>query len=198
MLFYHYVFGKNSRKKADNFSSYFILGSAVAVGALICLAFFLTIDSPILRWILSGILVALGIVSLFFYFRRGRGTSLFLPRKGARSLIATAKNIKSPSDAFMLGAMCELPELIFSLPLYVAIAVGIGGFTDGSMRTCLALVVVLCNLLPLFTMWGLFKNHRNLADIQRMRAKNKSFCRLFMAGCYFVLAAILISSEFLQ
>ena len=197
MLFYHHAFGKNSQKRANYLSAYFILGSATAVGILLTVVFMLTVDSAILHWILTGVLVALGILYFLFYFRRGRGTELFLSRKQARSLVATAAAAKSPSDAFMLGAMAEIPELIFSLPVYVALAVGLNWLNDQILRTCLAIVAILCILAPLFITWGFLMGGRNLADLQRLRVKNKLFCRFFVAGCYFILAALLVGLEIL-
>lgn len=198
MLFYHFVCGKTSRKNANHLSFYYIFGAMTTTSVLIASCFVLTIDSGLLRWILAGITLALGFVFCLFYFRKGRNTKLFLGRKLANSLVENTQNVKKMSDAFMLGAMAELPELIFTLPLYVVLALSFGGFTDAITRTSLGIVAVLASTISVLVVWGCFKSGRNLADIQRFRVKNKQFIRFFVTGCYLIMAALLIASEILK
>ena len=71
MLFYHYALGKKSAKIADNLSLYFILGVEFFTAAVWFTVFLILPDaSPILFWILAGILFAESLASLFFYYRK--------------------------------------------------------------------------------------------------------------------------------
>ena len=195
MLFYHYTYGKTSRKNANRLSLYYIFGAITAISFILTTTFLLTCGSTLMRWILAGILFGVGILFCRFYFRKGRGTELFLSRKIADSLLKNAKNAKKPSDIFMLGAMSEMPELIFTLPLYVILALSIGNFTDPIMRTSLGIVAVMASAFPFLLIWGFFKSGRNLAEIQRLRVKNKQFIRFFITGCYLIVMALLIATE---
>jgi len=198
MVSYHYNCGRMSQKSANRFGVYYIFGTMLATSFLLVATFFLTCDSDLMRWILAGIVFAVGIVFGLFYFRKGRGTRLFLAQKISDSLTKNAQNIKKPSDALMLGAMAKIPELIFSLPLYIVLALCIGSFDDAVLRTSLGIIVIVSSILPMLVILGFFKSGRNLADIQRMRVKNKQFIRLFVVGCYLIIASLLIASEILQ
>ena len=78
----------------------------------------------IVTWAFVGVLIALSVASFFFYFRHphSKDSELFLPRKYAKALILRTSKVKSQSDAFALGALCNIPEIIFTLPLYIITA----------------------------------------------------------------------------
>lgn len=198
MLFYHSVYGRTSKKNVNHLSLYYIFGAMTTTSVLVAVCFFLTFDSSLIRWVLAGLVLAAGILFCLFYFQRGRNTKLFLNRKLANSLTKNAQSVKKPSDAFMLGSMAELPELIFTLPLYVVLALGLGGIEDAIARTSLGIIVVLASVISVMIVWGFYKSGRNLANIQRFRVKNKQFLRFFITGCYLILMALLIASEILK
>ena len=131
-LFYHYASGKYSAKKTADLSIFFIIGAETfpvlifsIINFFLCGLSFANLDitNTLFLWLISGLLIGLGFAFLFFYFRRGRGTKLFISRKTAKNFDEKAKNVKTRSDAFFLGLMSGAPELPFTLPLYLIVFV---------------------------------------------------------------------------
>ena len=201
-LFYHYALGKFSKRKASFLSLYFILGTEIIAACLYLSIFYLTCifffdnlhpETSILFWSLAGILAALGIFSFFFYYRRGPGTRLFIPRKYAKALDVSAKSAKTRSDAFMLGALTGTCELAFTLPLYIVTCVEIMKMgAEGFSSNLLTIIYILIPVIPLFFIRWKFQTGRNLADIERSHVKDKFFNRLIITSCYILIAILII------
>ena len=201
-LFYHYALGKYSKAKASYLSLFFILGTEIITTCLFLSIFYLTCifffdnlhpETSILFWTLAGILAALGFISFFFYFRRGKGTKLFIPRKFAKALDACAKSAKTRSDAFMLGALSGTCELVFTLPLYLVTCVEIMKMgAEGFSSNLLTIIYILTPVFSLFFLRWKFQAGHNLADIQRSREKDKTFTRILLAICYILIAVLII------
>lgn len=199
-LFYHSALAKTSEKKADDLSLSFILGVEV-FHAIIFLSVFSIIswaissphfETEILNWILAGIFGALSVASFFYYFR-SRGTELFIPRKIAKNLSTRAKNLKTRSDAWILGFFAGVPELLFTLPLFMICSLTALKFAGLSTPTIIILYILVATV-PLFILRALFRGGLNLADIQRLRVKNKSFFRLTITLGYLFLAFLIIAN----
>ena len=201
-LFYHYASGKFSKKKTAHLAFFFILGIEVLSACIFLFshyavyALFIGQSNPldsILYWAIAGILLALSGASFFFYFRRGSGTKLFIPREYARSLNNYAKSVKDPIDAFTLGAFSTICELLFTLPLYLVTALELMRMdTEFFTSPLLTVIYIIVPTIPLFIMRLQFKNDYNLADIQRTRVKDKNFTRITLGVCYFSVAILII------
>ena len=201
-LFYHYALGKYSKAKASYLSLFFILGSEIITTCLYLSIFYLTCifffdnlhpETSIFFWAIAGILIALGVISFFFYYRRGTGTKLFIPRKYAVALDASAKSAKTRSDAFMLGAISGTCELLFTLPLYIVTCIeimkmGIVGFSSN----LLTIIYILTPIIPLLFIRWKFQSGHNLTDIQKSRVKDKHFVRFILAFSYIIIAVLII------
>ena len=201
-LFYHYELGKHSKAKASYLSLFFILGAEIITTCLYLSIFYLTCifffdnlhpETTILFWTLAGILIALGIISFFFYYRRGSGTKLFIPRKYAKALDYSAKTVKTRSDAFMLGALSGTCELVFTLPLYLVTCVEIMKMgAEGFSSNLLTIIYILVPVIPLFFIRWKFQSGSNLADIQKSRVHDKTFTRFLLLFCYILIAVLII------
>lgn len=203
-LFSHYAFGKFSKPKAADFILFFIIGAETITACLFMSIFFLigifmfdNLDfNHIFYWIFAGIFIGLGIASLFFYFRRGKGTKLFIPRKYAKALDFSAQSVKSRSDAFLLGALSGVCELFFTLPLYIVASVAILKINlSGLPGNLFAILLVLAPIIPLFAYYGYYRTGHNLADLEKHRIKSKLFIRLILCVSYFLIAALIISER---
>lgn len=200
-LFYHYALGKTSKQKASDLSLFFILGTEVIAACLFlsiyylsCILFFdnLHPENTILAWTLAGILIALAFLSFFFYYRKGPGTRLFIPRNYAKALIINARKATTRSDAFMLGALTGTCELVFTLPLYIITCIEIMKMgAEGFSSNILTIIYILTPVVFLFVIRWQYKIGHNLADIQRTRVKDKFFNR-FIIGLSYLIIAILI------
>ncbi len=199
-IFYHYASGKSSARKADYLTVYYILGAEIfltTVFLIIYFAFFyifINTGRPagtILPWILTGIFLALSIVSFLFYFRKNKGTELFISRKLARKITTNTKNIKTATDALILGFTTCIPELIFTLPLFIVTALALTYITNFP-RSIFVLIYIIVVILPLFFYHHLYRTGHNLAEIERNRVKNKSFYRFAISSGFLLLAIIIL------
>ncbi len=201
-LFCHYAYGRFSRKRASEYTFLFILGTEITSSCIFLSTYTLVavviadlshLGIDIITWFLTGIMFALSIVSLFFYYHRGEGTRLFIPRKIANSINYHAKTAKARSDAFVLGALCSTPELIFTLPLFVITSGEILQLSiSHPSNSLLTIIYIVVPIIPLLiTRWLYHKKH-NLAVIQRSRVHNKNFTKFILCTSYLLIAILLI------
>lgn len=201
-LFCHYVYGKFSKKRASDLTFFFILGTEITASCMFLATYILVavifadlprVTTDIIAWVLVGITISLSVASLFFYYRRGKGTKLFIHRKIANSIIYHAKTAKTRSDAFTLGALCGTPELLFTLPLFIITSGEILRLSiNHPANTFLTLLYIIIPVFPLLiTRWLFYRGH-NLADIQRSRVHNKNFTRFILCVSYLLIAILII------
>ena len=198
--FYHYALGRTTAKKADDRSLSFILGAELFASLIWTLLFIIitilrsTIDfySPLVFWITSGILSAEAIAFLLFYYRRGRGTALFIHRNTAATLQSCARKANSRSDAITLGFFVNLPELIFTLPLYFISAIILLNTTSLPCAPIIILYLVSV-ITPLFIVRIIYRSDHNLADIARLRTSLKPYLRIIIPILYIALAFAILA-----
>lgn len=157
---------------------------------------------PPLAWAIScGLLLGLGIAVWAFYYRREKGTSLWLPRGMARYLGDRTKATKQAAEAFGLGLTSVIAECIFILaPIVISALVliqlepmwqmiGIGMYT-------------IISLLSLLIVHALIGSGHKLSRIQRWREDNKRFLQfvagsgLIILGFYVYVDQVLASTAF--
>lgn len=204
-LFYHYASGKYSEKKVSDLSIFFIFGVETLPVIIFLLAnlllnfFIFTNLNPsgdIFLYIAIGLLISLCIAFFLFYFRRGRGTKTFISRKTAKNFDTRAKNIKTRSDAFILGFISGFPELIFTLPLYIIVLINISkNYIITNTVSFILLLFALSTVIPLFFLYAYFRNGNNLANFERLRIKNKTFFRIFIPLLYLLIAFLILIFE---
>jgi hypothetical protein len=201
-LLNHYASGKYSKAKTSDLTLFFIIGAETAAACLFLCSYYLANlfflyqfrpETSFFAWILVGILVALAIMSLFFYFRPGPGTKLFISRECARNLDAHARLAKSRSDAFALGAFSSICELIFTLPLYIITSAEIMEMTVEFFPSyLLTILYIIIPTIPLFIIRWRFQAGHNLADIERSRVKDKNFTRIILCFSYISITILFI------
>ncbi len=195
-LFYHYALGKTSVKKADDRSLSFILGVEILITIIWLLTYFAVIavfynDNPVTKsvffYTLSGIFILESIFAFLFYYRKGRSTALFIPRKVANGISVHAKKAKNRSDCILLGALSGFFELFFTLPLVLICASVLMNF-DTTLRVILITIYIILSVLPLFIIHIAFHSGRNLADIQRFRVKIKPLVKIILSFSFLTIA----------
>lgn len=202
MIFYHYISGKYSKTKTSDLALFFIFGVETMTALVFMSIYFIictlsstpiNFSSDIFAWLLAGILAALSFATFFCYFRRGAGTKLFISRRQARNFINNSTAVKSRSDAFTLGFVSGIPELIFTLPLYLLAVIEIMYLgTTPLSRSALVITYVLVAILPLLIIYIYYRTHHNLADLTRFRTRSKPFFRFFLSLLYLLLAILII------
>lgn len=202
MLFYHTALGKYSKKSASKLALFFILGAETRIALFFIIAYFLSLttfynwlnfENGIFGWIIIGILLTTAIFIPFFYFRKGPGSRLFISRKCAKNIDLNIKLVKNSSDAFMLGFLSGLPELIFMLPLYFIAAIETMHLSDLNLFRALSVFAFLIiSIFPLLSLHSSFETNHNLAELQRFREKNKNFALFNLTFCYLLVTTLIL------
>ena len=140
--------------------------------------------------IVVAMLVAIAIAVWAIYYRRGRSTELWLPRAVARFIHQRAKNTSSNTEAFSLGLLTSLAEMPFTLVLVVVAANSLLALVPIQQVLAVALYTVVA-ILPLVVTRLLIRRGSTVVDVQRWRAKNRTFLKV-MTGVGFVVLAIFV------
>ena len=201
-IFYHFMLGKFSRKKSDDLSLSFIFGTELFMVTMWLLTYFVLFtiftnltDYQILLWIFAGISIAEAVSIFLFYYKSPtsrKSTVLFLPRRFASTLMHRIASVKSRKDAFLLGFFINVPELVFTLPLFIIMNTILLNTTLVPVAITIALAI-LATILPLFIIRTFYRADYALADIQRLRVHTKPVVRICLPICYIIIAIILIT-----
>ncbi|HEX6416407.1 MAG TPA: hypothetical protein VFZ62_02680 [Candidatus Saccharimonadales bacterium] len=191
----HAIGSKAAHAKLLRLSCGFLTGVGVMTLLLLTFTAFMLQKSfgnqvPILAWAVAcGLLVGLGIAVWGFYYRKEKGTSLWLPRGIARYLTERTKATKHSSEAFGLGLSSVIAEGIFILaPIVIASLVLIR--LDTFWQLIGIALYTLVSLLSLLIVGGMIGSGHKLSHIQKWREDNKRFLQfaagsgLLILGCY--------------
>lgn len=199
LLLYHASLGKNVRAKTKKLASSFIAGSTLMNFLLLGTTLFLVLTlSPggvfpyPVYVILFGLLIALGIVAWLFYYRRKGSTELWVPRHLARYIDSRAKSTNDSHEAFSLGLLVPLSEILFTLPLLFLSADAILHLSTIYQAVGLVIFTVF-GTLPLLILRAFIRKGRNVAEVQRWRLKNKTFFRFFTGMGFMILAIFILA-----
>lgn len=198
--FYHYSLGRFTKNRTDDLSLDFILGvetfSTIIWFAVYTIVFMILYYNQnqinsLLFWILASICIIEALFVLIFYFKKGHSTATFIPRSASKAFLTDIKKVKSRKDAFAIGFLSAIPELIITLPLYIMTTI----ILANSVILYPALIIILLIIVPtiqLFIIRLCYRSGHNLASIQRFRTKTKLFLRLFLSLCFLELSAVMI------
>lgn len=186
LLSSHAIGARRSHAKLLRLTTSFITGAGVmtllllSFTSLILLSLFGQ-EIPKIVWATTcGLTFGVATAIWLFYYRREKGTSLWIPRNVANFLVKRTKSTQMSAESFSLGLSSVLGELLFIIaPLVVCSLVliqldpiwqlvGIGIYVIISLTT-LAMVGILIN------------NGVAISKIQKWRETNKYFLQ-FAAG----------------
>lgn len=198
----HAIGAARSHAKLLRLSSGFIFGAGVMTLLLIAtLAFvfisFLDPSDMKAAWVVScGLLLGVGLAVWLFYYRKDKGTSLWIPRGIAEHLTERTKVAKRSAEAFALGQTSVIGEILFIIaPLSVSalaiIQLPFGWQIFGILIYCLI------SLLPLLLVVAILGGGRKLSQIQKWREKNKRFLQFAAGGGLLILAGFVYVYEVL-
>lgn len=187
---------KRSNQRQLRLTSSFVAGSAVTTILLLCtIAFSLqhfahAIPQTFVWLIVCGLLLSVGIAVWLFYYRRDRGTSLWIPRGMADYLADRAKASQRSAETFTLGVVSVLAELLFVIaPLATAAFAIIHLPTEWQLIGIAAYTVISLSTLLLVSM--LVSAGHKLSRIQKWRETNKGFLQ-FAAGSGLIVLGVYI------
>ncbi len=198
LLLYHASLGKHIRKVTRRVVSSYLSGVALMYFLFMSGAtLFIYVLSPsgvLPRTVLSitlGVLLALALISWFFYYKTHSTTELWLPHRLTKYLSVRAKATSDESEAYALGLLAPLVEIVFSAPLFLLTGDAVLHLSYGVAALGLALFVVI-SVLPLMILRIALRSGRSVVEAQRWRLRNKTFQRVFTGFGYLVLAGFLL------
>lgn len=162
-------------------SFWYILGVAVTV-ALLQAGFIVLERYVVEQSSLSALLVSLSLIPVvsllvvLFYYRRGRGTQLWLPRPAAEFITGRAKKTRSSVESFSLGTLTAFAELPFAVaPL--AITAYVFQAVDPEHWLGLSAMYAVAVVAPLvFVAFYLSSGHK-ISSVQRWREQAKDYLK---------------------
>lgn len=182
----HAIGAKRSQAKVLRLTTSFVIGAGVmtvlllSFVSLVMLDIFGTSVPPVVWAVSCGLLFGVGIAVWLFYYRPGRGTSLWVPRPIASYLSERTKATKRSAEAFSLGLVGVLGELIFIIAPITVSALVLIQLPSLWQLAGIAIYAVL-SLLSLVIVWVLIGSGHKLSRIQEWRETNKYFLQ-FAAG----------------
>lgn len=182
----HAIGSKTRHTKLLRLTGGFVFGVMVMTMLLLSFSAFLLqhffgSSVPLLAWaVCCGLLLGLGVAVWIFYYRKEKGTSLWLPRGFARYLSDRTKATKQSAEAFSLGLSSVIAELIFILAPILMSALVLIRLEPMWQLVGVALYTVI-SLLSLLIVNALIGSGHKLSRIQKWREDNKRFLQ-FIAG----------------
>ena len=201
LLFRHYVFGKNSSKKAQDLCSFFIVGVEIVVAIIFIVVIWVMqqireksfFDENWCLGILAGILLLESVLMLFYFKKSGTKLNFIISTK--QNLREKYQNINTKSAALKSGMSAASGEILLSLPLELLVAHEICQlYFDNEMVLAItfALMYITATIWPIYQIKFDFKHGKNLADIQRKRVKHKLLIKTIGSGCFIMVAIVMI------
>lgn len=203
LLSSHTIGAKRSHKHLLRLSTAYTTGVAVMTLLLLSASAYVAQQFygdaiPRLLWVtLCGLLFGLGVSVWLFYYRKEKGTSLWVPRPMARYLHDRTKATKQGVEAFSLGMSSVVGELLFVVaPLLVS------AFVLISLPSLWQLVGIalygFISLLPLGIVTMLIGGGHSISRIQKWREENKLFLQFIAGSTLLVLAFYLYVDQVLS
>lgn len=199
----HAIGAKHSQSRVLRLTFGFVIG--VGVMTLLALSFISLVfihlfgnEAPQFIWAIAcGLLVGVGLAVWFFYYRREKGTSLWIPRSYARYLSDRSKATKYGTEAFSLGLTSVISELLFiAAPMIISALVLIQ--LPGAWQLLGIAIYAVVSLLPLFGVWVYISSGHKLSSVQRWREENKHFLQFAAGGALTVLGFFVYASAILS
>lgn len=190
----HAIGAKKPTPKVLRLTSSFVAGAGVMTVLLLSTIALLVLhifggDTPLIVWAVAcGLMIGAGVAVWAFYYRHQKGTTLWIPRAVARYLSDRTKATDQAAEAFALGMMSVIGELLFIFaPLLISalVLVQLSGF----WQIIGIIMYAVLSLLTLLSVWVSIGSGHKLSEIQRWREANKHFLQ-FAAGAGLIILGI--------
>ncbi len=192
----HAIGSKKSHARLWRMTASFVVGAIVMTILLLSFTSLLIInifnnDVPKLFWAIScGLTIGVAVSVWLFYYRKEKGTSLWIPRGFATYLNNRTKSTDLSAEAFGLGISSVVGEIIFIIaPLLISALTLVQ--LSAPWQLIGVLIYSFISSLPLITVWALIGGGHKLSDIQKWREANKNFLQ-FAAGAGLIVLAFFV------
>jgi hypothetical protein len=156
--------------------------SLVIAGMATSAVLWLPLEHLDTAWLLLiTVALVVGLLVMTAYYRRGKGTRLWIPRSFASYLEDRAKKTKNVVEAGALGIISVVAELPFTAVLMAMASLVLASFV--MLEDFVPIIALYCTVatLPLVTMTILLAGGHKLSRIQRWRENSKLFLQ-YAAG----------------
>lgn len=182
----HAIGSKTSQARLSRLTGGFVAGAMIMTTLIVSFlsyvasVIFGSVVSPLAWAVACGISLGLALGVWIFYYRKERGTALWIPRPMARFLSERTKATKHAAESFSLGLTSVIAELLFIIAPAAIASFALVSLPRDLQLLGIALYVFIASLslLGVFVMVG--SGHK-LSRIQRWREDNKRFLQ-FAAG----------------
>jgi hypothetical protein len=192
----HTIGANHSHKKLLHLSSSFVLGVGFMTLLLTSSTSFIVTSlfndtTPKIIWaVCSGLLFGVAMSVWLFYYKRNKGTALWIPRSFASYLHDRTKATKSGAESFSLGLSSVVGELLF-----IFAPILISSLTIAQLPHAWQIVAVvaytLVSLLSVIVIWILIGSGHSLGKIQEWRESNKYFLQ-FASGAGLIILGMFV------
>lgn len=192
----HAITAKRSQAKLLRLTTGFVVGAGTMTLLLlsfVCLLIIHTLHVEHLSvwWtVVIGATIAVGLAIWFFYYRKEKGTTLWISRGLAKHLTERAKQTNRSAEAFGLGLVTVFMEILFIATPILISALLIVQLPAVWQLVGLA-VYTLLSLTSLGVVWAIIGSGHNISRVQRWRERNKRFLQ-FAAGAGLIILAMYV------
>lgn len=145
----------------------------------------------LVRLVLFSAMMITAMLIMVAYYRRGKGTQLWIPRRFAAFLSNRAAKTTNTVEALSLGIISVIAELPFTAVILMACAITLATQLPLDSHTFIVLVYAVFSVLPLLIIAILLSGGHRLSTIQRWRESNKIFLQ-YASGIGLVAAAVYV------
>lgn len=194
----HAIGSGKTKNRLLSMTAGFVFGAGVMsilLLSFVCLILtrFFADNIPIVLWMIGcGVLITTALSIWIFYYRRDKGTTLWVPRSIAKYITERARVTKLSGEAFGLGLSSVFGELPFIItPIFISSLVILQ--LPGSSWQLMAIgFYTVISMLPLIIVWMLINGGSSLGAIQKWREENKYFLQ-FTSGIGLIVIAFYLS-----
>lgn len=198
----HSIGKKTSHRHVVRLSTNFILGVLIATLLMISsLSYYLALfinhtnsTEQFVAAVASGLMIGLGVATWAFYYRSTPGTSLWLPRNFAEYLTKRSKLTKNTAEAFGLGVISVISEIIFIIGPLLAASLAITTLPGVWWQIGGLCIYIAASALPLLIINSLINAGHSIATIQKWREKHKRFIQ-FASGSGLIILACFVFAD---
>ena len=182
----HSIVAKHSQAKVMRLTTSFVIGVGIMTILLLSFVSIVLLDSlkgqtPEIIWSMAcGLLFGVGVAVWLFYYRRGKGTTLWVPRPIANYLTERTRATKDSAEAFGLGMTSVIGELVFIIAPIIISALVLVQLPAIWQLVGIGLYGIV-SMLSLIVVWVMIGSGHKLSGIQKWRENNKYFMQ-FAAG----------------
>lgn len=194
----HTIGAGKSQRRLLGLSLCYILGVVLATASVTLaiaakLAWLATFDEswPVLAVV--GLLPLIGLLVVLFYYRRDKGTQLWLPRVFIDYLMGRAKKTRSGVEAGMLGAATVVGELPFILAPVGIVSLWVSQLAPNGNWLGLSILYAVMVSLPLLFLTLYISSGHKISAVQNWREHNKTFLQWTSGGALILLDAYIVS-----